>query len=170
MLYKKSHPFIVIFTLLIFFAVIIADSAKGFDISIKTATPFLILPLLLAFSVFADVKKSALAGFILGACADSVASGSYCFNTIALLIIGTAVCLTANNLFNKNIRATVALSLLTAVAYFFAQWLVFHAIGFSAKDSLEYLFSYSLPSAIYTSVFAIPFYFIFKTFDKIKNN
>lgn len=169
MLYKKSHPFIAVFTFLIFFAVIILDSADSLDISVKTATPFMLLPLLLAFSVFADVKKSAFAGIILGACADSVASGSYCFNTIALLIIGTAVCLAANNLFNKNIRAALVLSLLTAVAYFFAQWLTFHAIGYTAKDSLEYLFSYSLPSAIYTSVFVIPFYFIFRHFDKLKN-
>lgn len=169
MLYKKSHPFIVIFTLLIFFAVIIADSAKGFNISIKTATPFLLLPLLLAFTIFADIKKSAFAGIILGACADSVASGSYCFNTIALLIIGTAACLAANRLFNKNLRATVVLSLLVAVIYFFAQWITFNSIGHSAKEGLEYLFRYSLPSAIYTSVFVIPFYFIFKHFDKLKN-
>ena len=88
---------------------------------------------------------------------------------IALLIIGTAACLAANRLFNKNIRATVVLSLLVAVIYFFAQWITFNSIGHSAKEGLEYLFRYSLPSAIYTSVFVIPFYFIFKHFDKLKN-
>ena len=170
MLYKKSHPFITIFTILIVFGIIILDSAKGFDISIKTATPFLLLSLLLAFTIFGNVMKSAVLGLILGACADSVASGSYCFNTIALLIIGTAACLCANNLFNKNIKATVALSFVFSVIYYFAQWLTFHAIGHTSKAALEYLFSFSLPSAIYTSLFIIPFYFIFRHFDKISQS
>ncbi len=170
MLYKKSHPFITLFTFLIFFCVIILDSAKGFNISIKTATPFLLLPMLLAFTVFASTTKSAVCGLILGACADSVASGSYCFNTIALLVIGTAACLCANNLFNKNIRAAIVLSFVFSVLYFFAQWVTFHAIGYTSRAALQYLFSYSLPSAIYTSLFIIPFYLIFKHFDKISQS
>lgn len=170
MIYKKNHPFIKLFTVLIFFFVIILDSAKGFDISIKTATPFLILPMLLAFAVFGSITKSAVLGLILGACADSVASESYCFNTIALLVIGTAACLCANNLFNKNIRATVVLSFVFSVIYYFAQWITFHAIGYTSRAALEYLFSFSLPSAIYTSLFIIPFYFIFRYFDKISHS
>ena len=170
MLYKKSHPFITIFTILIFFGITILDSAKSFDISIKTATPFLLLPMLLAFAVFNSTTKSAVSGLILGACADSVASGSYCFNTIILLVIGTAACLCANNLFNKNIRATIVLSFVFSVIYYFAQWVIFHAIGHTSKAALEYLFSFSLPSAIYTSLFIIPFYFIFRHFDKISQS
>lgn len=170
MLYKKSHPFITLFTVLIFFSVIILDSTKGFDISIKTAAPFLLLPMLLAFAVFGSTSKSAVLGLVLGACADSVASGSYCFNTIVLLIIGTAACLCANNLFNKNIRATVVLSFIFSIIYYFAQWVIFHAIGHTSKAALEYLFSFSLPSAMYTSIFILPFYFIFRYFDKISQS
>ena len=93
------------FTFLLFFTVIILNSTDGLNLAIKGATPFILLPLLTAFSVFGDVKKSALAGFLTGACADSVASGTYCFNTVILMIMATLVCLAANNLFNKNIRA-----------------------------------------------------------------
>ncbi len=170
MLYKKSHPFVALFTLLIFFVIIILDSSKGFNITIKTATPFLLLPMLLAFAVFGSTTKSAFLGLLLGACADSVANGSYCFNTIILLIIGTAACLCANNLFNKNIKATVVLSFVFSVIYYFAQWITFHAIGYTSKAALEYLFSYSFPSAIYTSLFIIPFYLIFRHFDKISQS
>lgn len=170
MLYKKSHPFINLLTLLIFFSIIILDSAKNFNISIKTATPFLLLPMLLAFSVFSGTSKSAVLGLILGAAADSVAGGSYCFNTIILLVMGTAACLCANNLFNKNIRATIVLSFVFSVIYYFAQWITFHAFGRTSKEALEYLFSFSLPSAIYTSLFIIPFYLIFRYFNKIHQN
>lgn len=170
MLYKKKHPLIAFLTVFVFFAVIILNFSDGFSIiSIKTATPFIILPVLCAYSLFSDIKRAAFAGFITGACADSVTSGSYCFNTIALLIIGVGVCLAANNLFNKNIRAAAVLSLIVSVLYFGADWLIFHAIGFNMQHSLEFLFSFSLASAIYTSVFVIPFYFLFKHFDKVKN-
>ena len=164
MLYKKKHPLIAFLTVFVFFAVIILNFSDGFSIiSIKTATPFIILPVLCAYSLFSDIKRAAFAGFITGACADS------CFNTIALLIIGVGVCLAANNLFNKNIRAAAVLSLIVSVLYFGADWLIFHTIGFNMQHSLEFLFSFSLASAIYTSVFVIPFYFLFKHFDKVKN-
>ncbi len=169
MIPKKNHPFIFLATAFLFFAVTIFDSAAGFSITIKSATPLVILPLLTAFSVFTDIKKAAFAGFLSGACVDSVARESYCFNTIALMLIATAVCLLSDTLFNKNIRAATVLSLFTAVLYFVLNWFVFDAIGHGSKQSLEFLFSYSLPSALYTSLFIFPFYFIFKHFDNIKN-
>lgn len=167
--YKKSHPLFPFLTFLIFFFVIILSSVPDLSLKIKDIAPFTPLPLLIAYSIFSDVKKSALAGFLTGACVDSIASGTYCFNTIALLIAAVLVCLSANNLFNKNIRGAVVLSLFTAVLYFFFRWLIFHAFGFSVQQSFGYLLSHSLPSAIYTAVFIIPFYFILKYFDKLKN-
>ena len=167
MLYKKSHPILSVITFLLFFAVIILGSVKELSLTVKGITPFVLLPLLTAYSVFGNVKKAALAGFLAGA--DSVASGTYCFNTIALLLIGAVVCLAANNLFNKNIRAATVLSLFTAVIYFFFHWIFFHAFGSTTQSSLEYLLSYSLPSAIYTSVFIFPFYLIFNFFNKLRN-
>ncbi|MEE1074606.1 MAG: hypothetical protein U0K93_03925 [Acutalibacteraceae bacterium] len=168
MLYKKNHPFIALLTFLLFFTVIILNTAGIFDLTIKNAVPFTPLPLLTAFCLFSDIKKSALAGFLTGACVDSVASGSYCFNTIILLITATLVCLTANNLFNKNIRAATVLSLLTAVFYFLFYWIFFHAFGMTVQQSLQYLLAYSLPSALYTSVFIFPFYIIFRYLNKLK--
>ena len=169
MLYKKSHPVIAAISFLLFFVFIIQNSADTINFSIKGVIPFILLPLLTAYSIFGKIRNCALIGFVTGACVDSVASGSRCFNTIMLMLIATFVCLAANNLFNKNIYAALVISLITATVYFSFHWLVFHAVGSTVKQSLEFLLSYSLPAALYTSVFIIPFFYLYRHFDKIRN-
>ena len=129
----------------------------------------LILPLLCAFSIFSNMEGVVIAGLISGIMLDSVASGTYCFNAIALVILGVLVSLLSGNLFNKNIRAAVALSLIVCCLYFTAYWLLFNAFGVGIENSLIYLLEYALPSATYSAVFIIPFYYLYKHFDSIKN-
>ena len=45
------------------------------SISIKTATPIILLPLLCAFSIFSTPAAAAETGLVLGVCMDSAASG-----------------------------------------------------------------------------------------------
>ncbi|MBR7133704.1 MAG: hypothetical protein IKD04_09270 [Clostridia bacterium] len=166
---KKRHPLYAVLTILLFFAVLIFHTSDIADISIKTATPLLIIPLLTAFSMFSSPLKAAVAGLISGACIDGVAQKNFSFNTVVLIIVSVFVSLAASNLFNKNIRAAAVLSLITAVFYFVLLWALFYAFGVSPEQSLEYLLKYALPSAVYSSVFIIPFYFIFKHFDRKQN-
>lgn len=162
---KKRHPLYFVLTFLLFFAVLIFHTSDIADISVKTATPLLIIPLLTGYSMFSTPVRVAVAGFVSGACIDSVAQGSYGFNTIVLMVTAVFVSLAASNLFNKNIRAAAVLSLITAVFYFVLFWAFFHAFGVSVEQSLGYLLKYALPSAVYSAVFIIPFYLIFKHFD-----
>lgn len=168
MLEKKSHPGIFFANVFIFFLLIIFHTSELFDISIKTATPLLLLPLLTAFAIFEPVGASAAVGFITGAFLDSVADGSYCFNTLVLMLIGAFVSLFANNLFNKNIFAAAVLSLITCVIYYVLLWISFHLFGRTVYDSLAYLLSYAFPSAVYSAVFIFPFYFLYRHFNRIK--
>ena len=160
MLAKKHHPFIFIANVLIFFVVILFHTSQFVDISIKTATPMLLIPLLTAFSIFSGIGTSAVVGFISGAFIDSVAGQTYCFNTIVFMVMGVLVSLVASNLFNKNIFAAAVLSLITSGAYYLLLWICFHSIGVSAQNSLRYLLGYALPSAVYTAVFIFPLYFL----------
>ena len=168
MLAKKRHPVIFTVNILLFFAVILFGGNSIIDISIKNATPLLLLPMLTAFSIFNSVKSSAAAGFISGALLDSTSSGTYCFNTIFLMVLSVSVSLAANNLFNKNIRAAAALSLITSFIYYIIYWLIFMTFGVEIQNSLIYLLKYVLPSAVYSAVFIFPFYFLYKCFSKIK--
>lgn len=165
----KHHPWIFLFNLLIFFAVIMFDSNPLVDISIRNATPLIILPLITAFSVFGSSRVSAAVGFFAGALLDSTAGGTYCFNTICFFVIGIGVYLAANNLFNKNVYAVTALALITATLYYTIYWLTFMAFGVGIENSLIYLLSYGLPSAFYSTVFIFPFYYLYKYFYKLKN-
>ena len=169
MLYKKSHPFIALITFILFFLFIIQSSADSLNFSFKGIIPFILLPLLTAYSIFGNVKPCAIVGFVVGACVDSVANECFAFNTIVLMLTAVFVCLAANNLFNKNIYAAVVLSLITSISYFALNWLIFHALGSTVKEVLEFLLRFSLPAALYTSVFIIPFFYLYKHFDKIKN-
>lgn len=168
MLKKERHPIIFTLNILLFFFAIIFYGG-GIDISIGHAYPFIILALLVAFSVFAKVSHAAVAGLISGAFIDSVSTGSYCFNSIALLLLAVGACLLSANVFNKNLKAVFALCFLSAVVYYLFYWLVFIAFSVKGNENIEYLLRYALPSALYTSFFAIPFYLIYKHWNKIKN-
>lgn len=170
MVRKKHHPMLILATVLIFCAAILIDTSEIINLSIKTATPMILLPLLCAFSFFSEIRYCVIVGLISGAFVDSISSKSYCFNTILLMIIAVSVCLCANNLFNKNIRAAFVLTLLASIIYFILLWFFFYSFGSDIESSIGYLLKYALPSAIYSTLFAIPFYFIYKAFNKINEH
>lgn len=165
---NKTRLAIIFLYFVVFFVVCLFYSTGTLSLTIGSATPFTVLPLLTAYSLFSTPQKSALAGLLVGIFLDSSAGNTYCFNAIVLLLISLFVCLTANNLFNKNLRATFVISLLSAIVYFLAFWAVFFIYRYNIKDSLTYLINIGFPSAVYTSVFIFPFYFLFRFFEKIK--
>ena len=162
MLEKKYSPLIFIVNTAVFFVVIMLHTSEIADLSIKTATPFLLLPLITAFSMFAPMRHSVIAGIISGALIDSVSSRSYCFNTIIFLVIAVFVCVAANNLFNKNIQSAAVLSLITAAIYYILLWICFYSIPGTLEDSLGFLLRYALPSAVYSAVFIFLFYYLYR--------
>ncbi len=161
MLAKKRRIATFLCNLVLFFAVIILHYTDGVNISIATATPMLLIPLLVAFSIFSSVPMAMFVGLICGILADAAASGAICFNALALMLISTFVCALSNNLFNKNIHSASVLSLISCVVYFLMLWLVRHAFS-GVENSLSYLLKYALPSAVYTSLFIFPFYYFYK--------
>lgn len=167
---NKKHPFIFIFNVLIFFVLTLLHYTDKTAINISGISPVLILPLLTAFSMFHSPIASALTGLFVGIFMDSCTIGSYCFNAIILLCLGTAMSLAANNLFNKNVLASVVISLITCFLYHIAQWLVFQTFGKAFNESLIYLLQYAAPSALLSSLFVIPFYFLYRYFNKITSN
>lgn len=169
MLAKKRHPFIFIINVLLFLSVILLGNNGVVDFSIKNATPFFVLPLLCAFAMFNSFEGSVAAGLLSGIIIDSVSVKTYCFNAIIFVVLSTFINLASNSLFNKNLKASIAVSVIVCFSYFIAYWLVFMAFGVGIENSLLYLLEYGIPSAVYSAVFVIPFYFLYRYFDKIKN-
>ena len=165
-MHNKRHIGILVLNILIFFLPLVFYYSGILTLSIKGATPLLILPILTAFSFFHTPLTCALTGLACGIFMDACALGSFCFNAILLLLLGVFVSLASSNLFNKNIRSAMVLSLITSAIYFILLWIIFHTKGVTLTDSLIYLLRYALPSAIYSALFILPFYYFFRYFNK----
>lgn len=166
---KKRHPWINIISFLLFFFAFIIHYTDIINIGIKNAQPLIILPLLTAFSMFNGVGVSAAVGLTIGIFMDSVSSGAVCFNAAVLMALAALVSVCAERLFNRNIRASVLLCLLTSLFYFLLRWVCFYAFGMGPQENLTYLLSYAFPSVLYTAVFIFPFYFLYKYFYRLIN-
>lgn len=161
---KKRHPWIAFLSFLLFFILFLLHYTDAIDLSIHNAQPLALLPLLTAFSIFAPPGKAATAGLLLGICMDGAASSTYCFHAAVMMLTAAAVSVVSTYLFNRNIRSALLLSFLTSLVYYALRWLVFYAFSGSVQSSLTYLLSYALPSVLYTFLFIIPFYFLYKYF------
>lgn len=168
MLYKKNNPLYIIINVLIFFVIFIFQSTTVNIIAIKSVSPLLLLSLITAFGFYHSPLVCLSAGIICGAALDSIVADSYCFNTLCFAVFGVFVSKASNSLFNKNIKAAAALSFIISSCYFVLVWLVFHTFDSLIENSLGYLFSFSIPSAFYSSLFIFPFYYLFKALEKIK--
>lgn len=149
------------------FFVILFTLTGTVDISIRNATPLLLIGMVTAFSIFSKALPSATMGFLVGACLDSVQSGAVCFNTAVFMVISVGVWLVSNYLFNKNIQSAVSLSLIVSGFYFLLRWAVFFIKPLSVQESMAYLLSYAVPSALYTAAFIFPFYYFYKFLNKV---
>ena len=169
-MHKTKHPLITVLNVLIFFISLLFYYTGILPLSIKGITPLLILPILTAFSIFNSPLVSAITGLLCGVFMDANTLDSYCFNAIMLVVLGAFVSVASNNLFNKNIFSAMVLSLITAIFYFVLQWAVFEINNITTKDSLIYLLKYALPTAVYSAVFIIPFYYLYRYFERRKES
>ena len=149
--------------------VLILFHYSGASISIGSANPMAALALVVAIIMFSGEIPGVLTGISLGVILDSVASTPIGFNTVTLTVISFAAALISHYLFNRNIKAALTLCLLCASAYFVARWLVGFAFAGDIKNSFKYLIRYAAPSALYTTLFMVPFFYIERRLFKGRN-
>lgn len=128
---------------------------------IGEAVPILLLPVMLSISIFFSENAALLAGLFCGMLMDSAAADTSCFNTIFFVLSATLCSVLANRFFNRNLKSAVCLSALLSLAYFFFKYLIlFVPAGITV--GYNYFATYLIPSAVYTAVWIIPFYFLQK--------
>lgn len=128
------------------------------NISVFGARPMILLPFLVALSMYREELHSAVAGGLVGIFSDSVASGASCFNTILFFLLCFLTALATHYLLNNNLKTAIMLAVVWSLIYYFFRWLLFFAFTGSA-NSIEYLMQYAIPSVIYTAVFILPLYY-----------
>lgn len=155
---KKSKLIIFLINAFVFCMLLILHYCDFVNIRIFYANPFLPLAFLVAVSMFCSEISAFFAGLAVGVMVDTDAATSFGFNSVMFMIISLAVAFTVHYFFNNNIRSCIALGLISSIFYFLLRFLFFNAFDAEINNALNYLLTISLPSVIYTSIFAVPFY------------
>ncbi len=136
----------------IFFVFYILTYTDILKLNIGNAAPQLLVSAVVAVAFFYGEWTGFIVGMVAGVFADAVAAGTVCFNMITLMLIGLTVGLLINRYLNKNIFSAIILCASASLIYFFAHWLVFFVFN-SFQGAWQYFLCYSLPSAVYSTVF-----------------
>ena len=164
---KQNSGYLKIFLYAVLFLLCHLFTYNPFStLKIGNAVPFMMIAAVITVSFYYGEWWGFTAGIISGAFADAVTSNSFCFNAIFLLFVGTAAGLLLKQYLNHNIFSALTLSGVSCGIFFFIKGLYFMA-DYGAIQGFEYLLLHSLPSAVYSALFIIPFYYIGKLLNKI---
>ena len=89
-----------------------------FTLQIGRAFPILLVPIVMVIACFLREWAGFIAGLVCGIALDTVTNGSFCFNTIALMLLGVAVGLTFRLLLNRNIKAVIIVGIIGSLLFF----------------------------------------------------
>jgi len=158
---EKYHHHMYYSLVLLCFFVFILQRIETFSLKIGTAFPVLLVPAVMVISCFLREWTGFITGLLCGIALDTVTNGTQYFNTIALMLLGGAVGLVFRFLLNRNIKAIIIVSVLGCLLFFLLKWIFLDLLTGDAS-AVQLLIKYHLPSALYTSIFAIPFFYFVK--------
>lgn len=164
MLNKTSSKKYIFLIFVIFFLCLTVFGGSGISLAIRGVSPVLVLSLLVPFASFFSPITCLVTGFVCGAVLDSISADSYCFNSLILLLLSFLANYLSHAIFNRNLKAEIALCFSITSLYHIFYWLLFIAFSISFSDNLRYLLQIALPSCVYTAALSVPFYFAFRKF------
>ena len=155
---EKYHNHLYYSLVLLCFGLFVIQRIEAFNLKLGNAFPVLLLPAIMVIACFLREWCGFISGLICGIALDTITNGTQCFHTITLMLLGAFVGLTFSFFLNRNIKAMIIVSVLVSLLFFLLKWLF---LDFFAGDpsALDLLLRYHLPSAIYTSLFSIPFFY-----------
>ncbi len=158
----KRRRFIAAFVnAIIIFAVFLLRFSDIATLQIGYAIPILLIPIVISVSIFFGENATLLSALLAGLLMDCAAADTSCFNTVFFVLGSTACGVMANRFLNRNLKAAVCLSLGLSFAYFVLKYLIFFVFGGIAVN-YDYFVLNLIPSAVYTALWIIPFYFLQK--------
>ncbi len=158
---KARSVVAVISNLLLILSVFVLRYSCSLTLSIGQAVPVLLIPLVLSCAIFYGENVAMLAGFFAGVLMDSVAATPSWFNTLFLTIGGLICAVLSSRVLNRNFKAAICLSVGISFGYFFIKYLIFFVFE-GIVVNYDYFVLDLIPSALYTSLWLIPFYFMQK--------
>lgn len=162
---EKYHSHLYYAIGLICFGLFILQRIPMLSLKIGNACPLLLLPVVMVTACILREWTGFWTGLTCGIALDTVQNGSFCFNTIVLLLFGVSFGLLFRFLLNRNIKSIILMGFIGSFVFFMVRWFFLDFIAGDAS-ALDILIKYEIPSAIYTALFVIPFFFIFKKLCK----
>lgn len=147
---------------MLFIVLILIQYSSNFSLKIRNANPMLPLALLVVICMFCSEIRGAVTGLIVGVFVDAYSSTPSGLNAIVFMVLGLSAVLIIKHLFNNNVFSAIALCFMFTLIYFIFRWIFTFALYTSFTENLTYLLNTTFPSALYTAVFAVPFYFLEK--------
>ncbi len=140
------------------FFLFILQRTPGLSFKIGTATPILLIPMIVAVACFLREWAGFLFGLVCGIALDVFVGGSRCFHTVALLLIGALAGLLYHYFFNRNIKSAIIGGVCFSFAFCLARW-IYLCLAQGDSSAFLMLIRYEIPSALYTSLFIVPFFY-----------
>ena len=154
----------IVFVVLILVVSLLQNTPHMFP-AIFGAHAFLLIPTIVCISMFEKDLAATLMGIFAGALWDSVAAWGDGFNALFLMLTATVVGLLINYLMRNNLSTALLLSGVFILAYSIIHWFIF-VICRGVEGGFVLLFTFYLPSALYTLIFVPFFYASIRTFLK----
>ena len=164
---QKNHYLHIVLYVIFFALLFLINYTEILPLRIANASTMPLVAAVVTVAFYYGEWLGFWSGLITGIFADAVSSQLTGFNTILLMLIGLIAGLLMTYILNKNIYAAGVLSLSANILYFGAKWLVEY-LFLGSNDAADYLLFYAAPSAVYSALFIIPFYFFGILVSKIK--
>lgn len=158
---KNNAWQIILINILLFVVFVLLGGSSNVNLTVSNATPLIPIALLISISIFYSEGIAVFSGFVFGAFIDSYSSLPFGTSSVFLLVAALASSLIIRHLFNNNLRSAIALCLMVSLLYFTLKWLIVYSSS-DLESSIGYLVQFGMPSAVYTTVFVIPFYYLQK--------
>ena len=146
---------------LLIFIIFVLRYSCGVTLGIGQAVPVILVPLVISCAIFYGENAAMLAGVFAGVLMDSSAASGSWFNTLFLILGGLVCAFLSARVLNRNFKAAICLSVGFSFGYFFIKYLIFFVFK-GIPVSYDYFLLDLVPSAVYTAVWLIPFYFLQK--------
>ena len=146
---------------LLLFIIFLIQYSGNMPLSLGSASFSPVLPTVIAAAILFKEWAGSLFGLALGIAMDIVTNGSYCFNAVALMAICCIVGVVISRIFLNNNMSSIVLMILGVFAYYLSKWFFLCLLTENTEPFL-YLWKITLPSALITTIFGIPWFFLLR--------
>lgn len=169
MRYEKVRPylkwFIYYFLLLLFLA--LQTTPKFFEIAgIK---PVFVVPFMVCVCMFEDIVPSAFFSMVTGLFWDITSGKLLGFNAVILLCLGALISLLCVYYLHTKLLNSFFCCIVVVATQAFLDY-IFHFAIWSTKDASLILTNNIIPTAIYTLIFIVPFFYLARSISRRLND